>query len=98
VDSLQWYDQIRFMTVIIALGATFRSSQKAWDNWTLYTRRLKDLWFVLTMLMLFLIESNLEQVILNAGFGPRVPASLLLAIIAFRAQLREEGYIHTERE
>lgn len=98
LDSLQWYDQVRLMTVLIATGAIVRSCQYAWGNWPYYTRRLKDLWFVLNVLMLFMIEGNLEQIFLDVGFGFRVPAGLILAVLALRAQLREEGYIKDDRK
>jgi hypothetical protein len=98
VKNFEWYDAIRVCTAVISLCAMYTSSRRALYMWSMYTRRLRELWWAVMIFLLLLLEGSLEQIVLDIPWGPRTILSFVVSIVFLRATLRKEGFLKTDYE
>jgi len=96
METLQWYDYVRMLTVLLAFLALYVSGLRAHRLWSSYTRRLRELWWAFNALLLLIIEGSIEQIILDIPLGPRVILACIISAASLRAVHRNEGFIKTE--
>ena len=93
MTNLQWYDWVRFLTMLLALVSLYLSARRFRKNRKTYTRRLKDLWWAMNALLILVIEGSLEAIVSDVPGGPRTILSFLVSLVCLRATTRDEGYI-----
>lgn len=96
LGSLQWYDYMRLATCALMFIALYVSGRRASKLWSIYTERLRELWWTFNAALLFIAEGCLEAIFQDAPWGPRVLFFFLLSIAAVKSTFRKGGYLSTE--
>lgn len=91
--DLQWYDFLRMLTATIALASLYLLARTSRVRWRLYTRRIRELSWVLQGWLVLAIEGSIEQIITDVPFGSRNMLSFIIVCVCFRATLRNEGFL-----
>lgn len=96
LGSLQWFDYLRMLTCVLMVVALYGSGRRAFKLWSIYTERLRELWWTFNAALLFITEGTIEAIIQDTPWGPRVLLYFLLSIAAVKSTYRSGGYLSTE--
>ena len=91
--DFQWYDWVRVLTValsLVAIVVLFDRARVYWDN---YTPKLKDLWWVMNTLLVFLIATTVGDILDNDEEGPLLFFGLVVSAISIRGLVRKERLV-----
>lgn len=96
MDSLQWYDWVRLVTVLLCVFSLIRiavGAPKLWGHYTSYTQEL--LW-VLVGSLIFIIVNAFERIVDGNGVHVGFFASFVISAYAFTTTMRKDKLFKEE--
>lgn len=88
MENLQWFDVLRLFTAILAGICFVISWKRLYKFWNSPDHDLNDLWWIIPLFFLVMVESNLEQIITDVEFGARNVFGFLTALASTVAFLK----------
>lgn len=90
-DGMQWYDWVRVVQSILAVAAMyFLGRSFARRGRTDYTKRLRDFWWVLSVMLLIFCVGPIEQILRGREESWTLFMAVIVTFVALKASLDKE--------
>lgn len=95
MNSLQWYDFVRLLVVVLSIWAMYRLGRLCVRHHQRYSPRLKDFLYLVFALMVQMTMGTIENLIKDGPARYTTLLTLVIALVAIRATKNTEDPLIT---